>query len=118
MERALTSADVTRDDIDFAEILRLLLDFLSAPARRTGLLQARRRGALVAEGHTALDGTLPVNTHGGFLSYSYRLGIEHVLEAVRQLRGEAGAAQVKDASVGLVTGLSVPEYGALLLGRA
>jgi hypothetical protein len=45
------------------------------------------------------------------------LGAEHVVEAVRQLRGEAGEAQVKDAEVGLVTGLSIPDYGVLVLGR-
>jgi acetyl-CoA acetyltransferase len=64
-----------------------------------------------------LGGRLPVNTHGGLLSYSYRLAVEHVTEAVRQLRGEAGAVQVKDAELGLVTGLSVPDFAALVLGR-
>jgi hypothetical protein len=50
------------------------------------------------------------------MSYSYRLGIEHITEAVRQLRGEAGAAQVEGARVGLIGGLSIPEYGVLILG--
>jgi acetyl-CoA acetyltransferase len=118
MERALASADVTRDDIDFAEIYDCFSISCLLQLEGLGFCKRGEGGAFVAEGHTALDGKLPVNTHGGFLSYSYRLGIEHVLEAVRQLRGEAGAAQVKEASVGLVTGLSVPEYGALLLGRA
>jgi hypothetical protein len=40
-----------------------------------------------------------------------------VTEAVRQLRHEAGAAQVPDAEIGLVTGLSMPDFGVLLLGR-
>jgi acetyl-CoA acetyltransferase len=118
MERALAAADVRRDDIDFAEIYDCFSISCLLQLEGLGFCKRGEGGAFVAEGHTALDGKLPVNTHGGFLSYSYRLGIEHVLEAVRQLRGEAGAAQVKDASVGLVTGLSVPEYGALLLGRA
>ena len=60
---------------------------------------------------------MPINTHGGLLSHSYLLGVEHVLEAVRQLRGEAGLAQVKDAKIGLVGGLSNPDYGVMVLGR-
>jgi acetyl-CoA acetyltransferase len=61
-------------------------------------------------------GRLPVNTHGGLLAHSYLLGVEHVVEAVRQLRGEAGAAQVAGAQVGMVSGLSMPDFGVLILG--
>ena len=46
--------------------------------------------ALVASGATALGGRLPVNTHGGHLSEGYVHGLNHVAEAVSQLRGDAG----------------------------
>ena len=39
-----------------------------------------------------------------------------MVEAVRQLRGEGGGAQVKDARIGMVSGLSVPDYGVAVLG--
>src|SRR5205823_2787515 len=50
-------------------------------------------GGAFVEG-TALHfdgGVLPYNTHGGMLSHAYVLGIAHVVETVRQVRGEAAA---------------------------
>jgi acetyl-CoA acetyltransferase len=46
---------------------------------------------------------LAYNTHGGLLSHAYVLGISHVVEVVRQLRGEA-ANQVRDARIGVYGG--------------
>ena len=61
-------------------------------------------GPFVESGATALGGRIPVNTHGGFLSEGYVHGINHVCEAVSQLRGEAGVRQVPGAETALVTG--------------
>jgi acetyl-CoA acetyltransferase len=44
----------------------------------------------------ALDGIIPLNTHGGQLSAGRTHGMGFVLEAVTQLRGDGGDRQVKD----------------------
>jgi acetyl-CoA acetyltransferase len=61
-------------------------------------------------------GGLPFNTHGGMLSHSYLLGINHVVELVRQLRGEA-ANQVADAQIAVYGGFSGVDAGTLVLRR-
>jgi len=61
-------------------------------------------------------GVLPYNTHGGMLSHAYVLGIAHVVEVVRQLRGEA-AAQVPDARIGIYGGYTGPQAATLILRR-
>jgi acetyl-CoA acetyltransferase len=74
-------------------------------------------GAFV-EGETLFHdgGKLPFNTHGGLLSHAYVLGIAHVVEIVKQLRGTA-AAQVPDARVGVYGGYTGAHASTLVLTR-
>jgi acetyl-CoA acetyltransferase len=74
-------------------------------------------GAFVADGRLEYDGGgLPYNTHGGMLSHAYVLGIAHVVEVVRQLRGEA-ANPVPDANVGVYGGYTGHMASTLVLRR-
>lgn len=115
--RALGQAGLTHADIDFAEIYDCFSISCLLQIEETGFCKRGEGAAFIREKGIGIDGAFPVNTHGGLLSHSYLLGVEHVVEAVRQLRGESGKAQVKDARVGLVGGLSNPDYGVLVLGK-
>ena len=115
--QAFALAGIGPKDVDFAEIYDCFSISCLLQIEDMGLCPKGEAGAFIEDGNIAPGGALPVNTHGGFLAHSYRLGIEHVIEAVRQLRHEAGAAQVPDAEIGLVSGLSMPDFGVLVLGR-
>ena len=70
-------------------------------------------GPFVADGNIAWPGgKIPVNTHGGNLSEAYIIGITHVVEGVRQIRGTA-VNQVKDAR----RVLCAAGHSALILGN-
>jgi acetyl-CoA acetyltransferase len=83
-----------------------------------GFCKKGEGGPFAAGGALDYDtGTIPYNTHGGLLSHAYVLGIAHVVELVRQLRGTA-AAQVDGARVALYGGYTGPQASALLLRSA
>jgi acetyl-CoA acetyltransferase len=71
-----------------------------------GFCKKGEGGAFVSDGRIGPKGTLPVNTNGGGLSYCHpgMYGLFILIEAVRQLRGECGARQVKDCEVAIAHG--------------
>lgn len=62
-------------------------------------------GAFVESGILEAQGGFWLNTHGGNLSQAHLDGMSHVVEAVQQLRGQAGPRQVPEAARALVSGL-------------
>jgi acetyl-CoA acetyltransferase len=82
-----------------------------------GFCEKGAGGAFVAGNTLHFDGgRLPYNPHGGMLSHAYVLGIAHVVETVRQLRGQA-AAQVPGARIGVYGGYTGHMASTLVLAR-
>ncbi|WP_137389892.1 thiolase C-terminal domain-containing protein [Rhodoligotrophos defluvii] len=106
------SAGIGPQDVDLAEIYDCFTYSVIMQLEGLGFCKPGEGGPFVASGAIKRDGSLPLNTHGGLLSEAYIHGLNHVLEAVRQLRGEAGPRQIPGAEIALTTA------GAMTCGSA
>lgn len=104
--RAFDMAGVTPYEIDVVEFYDAFTINTILFLEDLGFCPKGEGGRFVADGAIAPGGTLAVNTNGGGLSCCHpgMYGIFPLIEAVRQLRGEAGARQVEGAELALAHG--------------
>ena len=117
---AFARAGLTPGDVDTLQFYDSFTITVLVLLEDAGFCKKGEGGAFVAEGHLKRGGRLPLNTDGGGLSSCHpgMRGIFLLIEAVRQLRGAAGEAQVPDCQVALALGSGgfLSCIGAVLLG--
>ena len=117
VDRMLDVAGVGPGDISVAMLYDVFSPLVLWQLEAYGFCGLGEAGPFVEEGNIDWEGgELPVNTHGGSLSEAYVHGFNHILEAVRQLRGTS-TCQVAGAEVALVAGAPVVPTSALILHR-
>lgn len=89
-------------DIDVAMIYENFSPLVFLALEAHGFCGPGEAKDFIRDGHIALGGSLPVNTHGGLLGEGYIHGVNNIHEAVRQIRGTA-ANQVRDVQHVLVS---------------
>jgi acetyl-CoA acetyltransferase len=111
------AAGVGRGDIDVAQIYDHFTGLVLLSLEDFGFCPRGEGGPFAASGALAWPhGDLPTNTHGGSLSEAYIHGLNHVVEGVRQLRGDS-TCQVEGAETCLVTSAAGVPTSALVLAR-
>ncbi|TXL70183.1 thiolase family protein [Vineibacter terrae] len=106
-DRAFADAGMRTADIDYLAVYDSFTITLAMLLEEIGFVRRAGAGEAARAGRFDVDGDLPLNTHGGLLSFGHcgvGGGLAHLVETQRQLAGRADGRQVKDATVGFVHG--------------
>jgi acetyl-CoA acetyltransferase len=102
---AFSHAGLRRDDVDVLELYDPFSFEIIRQLEAFGFCGEGEGGPFVADGHIAIDGSHPITTDGGTMSFSHAGSnpqmMQRAIRAVQQLRGEAGDLQVPDAHIAL-----------------
>ncbi len=115
--QAYAMAGMSPQDLDFAQIYDCFSISAVLQAEMLGLCEKGEGARFFHSGRAAPGGDMPVNTSGGHMSGGYVPGANLVVEAVRQLRGVRGEAQVPGAAIGAVAGLGGNTHATAILVR-
>jgi acetyl-CoA C-acetyltransferase len=118
---AYEMAGVKATDIDVAEVHDCFTIAELMAYEDLGFAKPGQGTRLIEEKQTYAEGKIPVNVDGGLLSKGHPIGAtggSQVRTIVRQLRGEATEAQVKDAQIGLVHNIGgIGQYATVTILR-
>ncbi len=114
---AFAQAGLTVDDISIAEIYDSFAVNTICQLEDIGFCGHGEFRDFIGDGsRISLEGDLPLNTHGGLLSQGYIFGMNHIIEAVKQIRGTANEGrQVKNVKSAFVSGFGGWFQGSLIL---
>ena len=103
---AFERAGVRPEDIDLCQIYDAFTPMVLLSLEGLGFCKKGEGGSFVEDGKLRVGGALPTNTDGGGLSHCHpgMRGMFLLVEAVRQLRGEAAGRQVEGAELACVNG--------------
>lgn len=121
MERAFRQSGSTADEMDMLSLYDCYTIMVATTIEDAGLCPPGAFGEWLKDRKLGFDGDTPLNTHGGQLGFGQpdlAGGMTHLVEAVRQLRGDTPGRQIKGANRVLVTGngATMSEATALVLG--
>jgi len=118
--RAFAMAGVTVADLDGLMIHEGFTWYVIAALEALGVVRPGEGGPFVADGNIRLGSRLPLNSHGGALSEGHVSGVNHVIEAVRQLRRQVpGTRQIAGCErIGVVNEGNFFDGSVLVLERA
>jgi acetyl-CoA acetyltransferase len=107
LERASAASGLAIGDVRYAGIYDSFTITLAMLLEELGLAGRGEAAARVRSGYFSRDGAMPLNTHGGLLSYGH-CGVggamAHLVETQLQMTERAGNRQVRDASIALLHG--------------
>lgn len=115
-ERLFKMAGIKPKDINVAQIYDCATTNVLIQLEDYGFCKKGEGGAFAENGNIELGGTLPITTSGGFLAEVALHGFNHILEAVKQIRGTS-YSQVKDAEFVMATSSIPTPTSAIILRK-